>query len=140
MAIAEKDPYEGMTEDQIARAEEQNEYRLAQNEHNERSSVPFAKNGKIARFLKFVDYGYDCDQIYVDRKTGEQVLRYDLGDPANTNPYYGAEPDGDILARTGFDIKEMIRPDQQKVSDEEIKSRYTLNPPYDDYDYGDDYE
>lgn len=133
-----KDPYEGMTEDQIVIFETQNEHRLAQQAWNADSSVPFAKDGLIARYLKFVSYDNDCDQVYCDRVTGEQVMSYDLGDPANTNPYYGAETDGECFAKKGLDIKEMIRPDQQKVSDDEIKSRYRLDPPYDGFDDWDD--
>lgn len=108
-----------------------NEQQYAFREHAAGSSVPFAEDGKIAKYLKFVDYGYDGDEynvVYVDRTTGQQALKYDGADPANTNPFYGAQPDSHYIP----DIKKMIHPSKQKVSDEEIKRGYYLEPRYDD--------
>lgn len=109
-----------------------NEQQHAFRAHAAGSSVPFAEGGKIAKYLKFVDYGYDGTEynvVYIDRTTGKQALKYDGVDPANTNPFYGAEPDSHYIP----DIKAMIDPLKQKVSDDEIKKGYCLEPRYEDY-------
>lgn len=49
---------------------------------------------------------FDC--VWIDRKTGKIVMRYDAADPANTNPEYGAEPDWYLLDQKGIDIQEKI--------------------------------
>lgn len=46
------------------------------------------------------DYTYDI--AWVDRLTGETVLSYDGGDPANYDPAYGGESDEDSFTRKGL--------------------------------------
>lgn len=55
-------------------------------------------------------YGHedDEDQICVDQLTGEVIVRYDLGDPANYHPEYGGLSKGEYLERQGRDPKERI--------------------------------
>jgi hypothetical protein len=49
---------------------------------------------------------FTYDVIYVDRMTGNVVMRYDGADPANTNPAYGAISDEEAFRRRGLDIHE----------------------------------
>lgn len=48
------------------------------------------------------------DVLYIDRTTGQCVMRYDGADPANTNPSYGAIPDREALERLGYNLDEEI--------------------------------
>ena len=99
--------------------EERYEHRLQQQDHDRRSRPPASRGDLVARFFK----GLDCpdsttaDVFYIDRTTGQEVMRYDGADPANTNPYYGATPDADRLARRGYDIGEMIPRDRCVIDD-----------------------
>lgn len=67
-------------------------------------------DGKVMRY----DYVYDesedcmCDKVWIDRLTGKEVLRYDAADPANTNSWYGAQPDAEVFTRKGLDIYAVI--------------------------------
>ena len=51
---------------------------------------------------------YTCDHVWIDRLTGQEVLRYDAADPANTSPAYGARPDPEVLAQKGHSVDEEI--------------------------------
>lgn len=96
------------------------DYKHEQQYFSSLSTLPSAKGDMIARYWKGWD---DSDVVYVDRTTGLEVLRYDGGDPANTNPFYGATPDSEVFARKGLNIKETIAKSAQKVSDATIASR-----------------
>lgn len=60
----------------------------------------------IRRYVKKYDEPDECtcDVVWTDRKTGETVLSYDAGDPANTNPAYGGMSDADWFKEQGLDI------------------------------------
>lgn len=62
--------------------------------------------GKVMRYEYVYDESeeYMCDKVWVDRLTGEEVMRYDAADPANTNSYYGARPDEESFVKRGLDI------------------------------------
>lgn len=110
------------------------DYRNEQAYFNSLSSIPRDGGDMVARFWK----GMDCpdsmtaDVVYIDRTTGREVMRYDGADPANTRFDYGAEPDADILARQGYDIKEMVHKDACVVSVQQCASRMAV-------DWSDDY-
>lgn len=66
----------------------------------------------IARFVWSVheyggddEFGFsaDCDQICTDRLTGQVVVRYDLGDPANYAASHGGWSHEEWLRQKGFD-------------------------------------
>ena len=82
------------------------EHRYAQAALN-RKRVPIP-DGKVMRYEYTYDEREDCDKVWVDRLTGNVVLRYDAADPANTNSYYGARPDEEFFVRKGLDIYEVI--------------------------------
>jgi len=125
-----------------AREDADNERRYAVAAHNADSSPAMAKDGLIARWLKLYDEPdqYTCDIVYFDRVTGDEVLRYDGADPANTDPYYGARTDGDCMSAKGLDIKELIEPGRQKVSDEELRGKVSRYVSDDDYWPDDDWD
>lgn len=54
----------------------------------------------VARYTWDVDHE---DQICIDRATGKEVVRYDLGDPANYAPSYGGWSKREWLERKGLD-------------------------------------
>ncbi|RVM91493.1 hypothetical protein [Sinorhizobium meliloti] len=73
----------------------------------------------IARFAWKLDTGFDdeiCDEVCVDRLTGQEVVRYDAGDPANHNPAYGGWSKREYLARAGCDPDAEIDISQSKVT------------------------
>lgn len=49
-----------------------------------------------------------CDVYYVDRLTGQTVLRYDAADPANTRADYGADSDYWKMQKRGLNLEERI--------------------------------
>lgn len=101
-------------EEDEARAEAENEHRLAQAALRlKRIEVP---EGKIKRYQSATDESSAdlCDRVWVDRLTGKVVIRYDLADPANTNSYYGAESDEAMFASVGLDPYELIDKDAAK--------------------------
>lgn len=114
----------------------EDDYKHEQAYFNKQSSVPFAKDGMVPRFFKGTDCPdkYSCDVVYIDRKTGLEVLRYDGADPANTRFDYGASSDSDVLASKGLDIKEMIQPSECAVSLEQCSARMNVSYDFDDYD------
>ena len=84
------------------------EHRAAQAAlQRKRTHVP---EGKTMRYEYVYDNSdrYTCDKVWIDRLTGNEVLRYDAADPANTNSYYGARPDEDSFVRRGLDYYELI--------------------------------
>lgn len=105
------------------------DYRNEQAHHNAQSRLPLDKGDMVARFWK----GMDCpdsttaDVVYIDRTTGQEALRYDGADPANTRFDYGAPTDADCLARRGFNIKEMVHKDQCVVSVQQCAARMRLD-------------
>lgn len=121
--------------------DERREQRAAQAEHNRNSYPPSPKARQIARLFRGQDCPdqYTCDIIFVDRLTGHEVFRFDAADPANTNPYYGAEPDSVYLANLGYDISEMIDPAQAVIAEYELRQlcRVSYEDDYDNY-YEDD--
>lgn len=120
--------------------DERNEHRAARAQMAKESHIPLATETHVPRFFKGLDEGDGaCDTFYVDRLTGHEVMRYDAADPANTNPYYGAESDGSCMAKKGYQIGEMIRRDQVVISDDDLRAMCRQRDDYDDYDdYGDD--
>lgn len=50
----------------------------------------------------------EADQVCIDRLTGLEVVRYDLGDPANYAPSHGGWSKREYLERKGFDPDEEI--------------------------------
>lgn len=54
----------------------------------------------VARYQWDAD---DYDQFCIDRATGKEVVRYDLGDPANYAPSYGGWSKREWLERKGLD-------------------------------------
>ncbi len=58
---------------------------------------------------------YTCDVVWTDRKTGREVLSYDGGDPASTNPAYGGKSDADRFKKTGLDIFAEIPAEDSKL-------------------------
>lgn len=66
----------------------------------------------VSRFQWLIDdnaYGdRDYDQVCIDRRTGQIVVRYDLGDPANYDPNYGGWSRSEYLERKGFDPTERM--------------------------------
>jgi hypothetical protein len=99
-----------------AAMDEENERAYVMRDFRNRSATPLGDGTQVARYLKVMDLrgGY-CDNVWIDRLTGKEVMRYDAADPANTNPYYGAEADGDILQRSGCDISELIDSSEAKA-------------------------
>lgn len=67
----------------------------------------------VRRYVRSYDEpdDYTCDCIWKDRLTGDVVLRYDVGDPANTSAAYGAPSDQERFARRDLDIHEEIDAD-----------------------------
>jgi hypothetical protein len=114
---------EGLDE---ALEDERRERMYAEREFAGKSSAPMPKDGKIARYWSFYDQDDDtvCDKVWVDRKTGERVMRYDAADPANTHPYYGASPDSVYFSKYGRDIKEMIDPSEVCMPDHELRRKW----------------
>jgi hypothetical protein len=72
--------------------------------------------GKVMRYERVYDESEECmcDKVWIDRLTGQEVMRYDAADPANTNSYYGARPDEDAFVRRGLDIYEVIDAEKAK--------------------------
>jgi hypothetical protein len=58
-----------------------------------------------------------CDQVCTDRVTGQEVFRYDLGDPANYNPEYGGYSDTERFERRGLKRSERVCVDDCVVKD-----------------------
>ncbi len=112
------------------------DYRHEQNYFNSLSAIPRAPEGMIPRLFKGMDCpdSTTCDIVYIDMLTGKEVMRYDGADPANTRFDYGATPDADILARKGYDIKEMIDPAKAVITLEACRKAMRIS--YDDYDWG----
>lgn len=84
------------------------EHRLAQAALNRKLvDVP---EGKIMRYQSTYDESEDCmcDKVWIDRLTGREVMRYDAADPANTNSYYGAQPDEAFFVKRGLDFYAQI--------------------------------
>ena len=84
------------------------EHRYAQAALNRRRvEIP---DGHVMRYEFTYDSSEDlmCDKVWIDRLTGNEVLRYDAADPANTNSYYGARPDEESFIRRGLDIYAVI--------------------------------
>lgn len=105
------------------------EHRMAQRAlQRKRVTVPA---GKVMRY----EYVYDqseecmCDKVWIDRLSGNEVMRYDAADPANTNSYYGARPDEELFVKRGLDIYALI----------DAKDANPL-PRFPVYDYGGDEE
>lgn len=78
--------------------------------------------GNIARYAwsRDVDDRFDDgpewhDEICVDRLTGEVIVRYDMGDPANYNPAYGGWSKDEYLENQGRDPREEIDISASKV-------------------------
>ena len=65
---------------------------------------------KVMRYQSTYDESEDCmcDKVWIDRLTGKEVMRYDAADPANTNSYYGAQPDEASFVRRGLNYYEVI--------------------------------
>jgi hypothetical protein len=87
----------------------ENEHRLAQAALR-RKRVELAP-GKVMRYMSTYDESGGptfCDKVWIDRLTGNAVMRYDAADPANTNSYYGARPDEEIFVARGLDYYELI--------------------------------
>ena len=124
--------------DQEDRDEVQADYDNERRYHASRSSPPFPKGGKIARYLKLYDYADGAsDAVYFDRTMGERVMRYDIGDSANTDPFYGASTDEEEFAKRGMDLMELIDPSEQKVADHELRAKVQSTPPW-EYDWDDE--
>lgn len=73
----------------------------------------------IARFAWKIDTGWDdeiCDEVCIDRLTGQEVVRYDAGDPANHHPAYGGWSKNEYLVRAGCDADAEIEIGQSKVA------------------------
>lgn len=88
--------------------DEAREHRLAQKAlQRKRIKIP---DGKTFRYEFVYDESMDCmcDKVWIDRLTGNEVLRYDAADPANTDSYYGARPDEESFVKRGLDIYEVI--------------------------------
>jgi hypothetical protein len=51
---------------------------------------------------------YTHDIIWIDRVTGNVVLRYDGADPANTRASRGAITDEEVFRRRGMDLNEEV--------------------------------
>ena len=118
------------------------DYRSERAYHRSKCSPPRPKDGKIARFFKGVNQddgsGYSCyDYVWVDRTTGRKVMSYDGADPANTDPFHGADTDEECLFKMGYNMNEMIDPEQAVIPDDEIRRRFCLPAPASDYDYYD---
>lgn len=64
----------------------------------------------VRRYERRTDAPDDCtfDIFYIDRLTGQEVMRYDGADPANTNPAYGACSDDEAMANRGYDLCEEV--------------------------------
>lgn len=64
------------------------------------------------RFVWHTHNYYDgierSDAVCVDQATGKEVVRYDLGDPANWHSEYGGWSHDEYLERKGFDPNERI--------------------------------
>lgn len=111
-------------EDDYANELEQ-EYRNEQSYFNSLSALPRDADGMVARYFK----GLDCpdsttaDVVYIDRMTGEEVMRYDGADPANTRFDYGATPDADCFSQRGMNIKEKIRSEDAVISIQQCQNR-----------------
>jgi len=79
--------------------------------------------GNIARYAwsQDVDDRFDdgpewADEICVDRLTGEVIVRYDLGDPANYNPAYGGWSKDEYLENQKRDPRAEIDIAESKVA------------------------
>jgi len=105
------------------------DYRNEQAYFNSLSALPRATENLVPRYFK----GWDCpddttaDVVYIDRLTGNEVMRYDGADPANTRFDYGATPDREFFRRRGLDIKEMIDPAKAVISLQECRNRMRFN-------------
>lgn len=101
-----------------------------------------AAEGKVLRLFKGMDCpdSTTCDIVYIDVKTGEEVLRYDGADPANTRFDYGAVPDADTLKKRGYDIQEEIDVSEAVVTHAEcaMRMRQSSDDYEDHFDYYDD--
>ncbi|MHB1086752.1 MAG: hypothetical protein ACYCZ0_03325 [Minisyncoccota bacterium] len=78
---------------------------------------------KIARYAwsEDVDDRFDeapqwADTICTDRLTGEVIVRYDMGDPANYNPAYGGWSKDQYLEEQNRDPRAEIDPAESKVT------------------------
>jgi hypothetical protein len=105
------------------------DYRNEQAYFDSLSALPIATKTTVPRYFK----GWDCpdsttaDVVYIDRLTGEEVMRYDGADPANTRFDYGARPDADYFAKRGLDIKEVINPSKAVISIQECRNRMRVS-------------
>lgn len=115
------------------------DYRNEQSYFNSLSSLPKPTESAVPRYFK----GYDCpdsttaDVVYIDRLTGNEVMRYDGADPANTRFDYGATPDAECFARRGMNIKETIDPAKAVISIQGCRNRMRVDWS-DTGDWGDD--
>lgn len=82
----------------------------------------------VSRFVWSIDeyegyYGEEADQICVDRLTGQEVVRYDLGDPANYAASHGGWSKDEYLLNKGLIPDEEIDISQSvvEVSPAEVK-------------------
>lgn len=111
----------------------EDEVRQEQAVINRMNSIPPSNDQYVARYWKGYDCPdeYTCDVVYIDRTTGNVVLRYDGADPANTRFDYGAIADCDRFARKGRNIKEVVPESECVVSIADC--RQMMNVYNDDY-------
>lgn len=70
---------------------------------------------KIERYVWSIGGYEDEDQICIDRLTGQVIVRYDLGDPANYNPAYGGWSKDEYLEHQNRDPRAEIGISESKV-------------------------
>lgn len=90
----------------------------------------------VRRYVKIIDCpdSRTYDVCYVDLTNGQEVMRYDGADPANTREDYGAKPDAVCFAEKGLNLRECIEASKQ-VDLSVFSGRYT-DPKDDDYSFG----
>ncbi len=81
----------------------------------------------MRRYIRVMDCPdrFTADICWIDTITGEEILRYDGADPANTKEEYGAVPDEIIFARKGLNIHEEIEKGINPVDSSKWMHRYT---------------
>lgn len=77
-----------------------------------------------------------CDRVIFDLTTGMQIIRYDLGDPANRDPDYGAITDDERLRRRGYDPMQRVALTECVVTPLECDSTLCTGPGHPRYEYG----
>lgn len=82
----------------------------------------------MRRYIKFYDCPDEttCDVVWLDRVTGQQILRYDGADPANTREEYGAVSDKECFERRGLDIKATVPEGTKIFTDEELVRKHEI--------------